>query len=642
MVGKDLQIVLSSSNEFIEHCATTMASILYNLSEDYMVHFYILSYDLSDKNKKKLKKLNKIKQCTIEYPQFDEKLLDIFDGIHLPQHVSKMTYARLLIPNILPKTDKVLFIDSDMVIRTDISQLYSLDIGDNFFAAVEDFNWKNISKRLWNCEEYYFNAGLLLIETKKLRENNYINLIRRQIALNKNKYTICDQDVINDTFRNKIYRLSITWNFYHGIFMNRFKSYISDDMDEFKKINANPNIVHYVGPEKPWLPSVRHPFEQDYFFYNRLTPFYHWLRFQKYSLYETKVKSLTFHDFPIYMRISKNGVRTVEICGKNRHIGNKICKLFFSEKKTQFSYKLKILGIPFLSKKNSPEKKFLKLFGIPFYYQEDQTAKLVDNQKYLLKQIMILKENTNNLKTLNTTLNKKLSNLKCIIEAQKLHEKTFGAYKNAFAGKDVVLVCTGPTANQYTMIPDAIHIGVNGAIYLKNVSLDYLFVQDFTIHQKNNSTLNADANAYKGNDCKKFYGIIPDDRLAITHEYVERIPLNFCNDKNIFQYLLEDISHHNIAYDLSREPLGEFSGTPFSALQFIFYTNPKRLYLVGWDCGAGYAYGKENAINPANYQIDILKKYFLPFIKINYPDLEIISINPIGLKGIFKDKYIKE
>ena len=45
--------------------------------------------------------------------------------------------------------------------------------------------------------------------------------------------------------------------------------------------------------------------------------------------------------------------------------------------------------------------------------------------------------------------------------------------------------------------------------------------------------------------------------------------------------------------------------TTFSALQFILYTHPKRLFLVGWDCGAGYAYNQKNALSPANYQIKI-------------------------------------
>lgn len=104
---------------------------------------------------------------------------------------------------------------------------------------------------------------------------------------------------------------------------------------------------------------------------------------------------------------------------------------------------------------------------------------------------------------------------------------------------------------------------------------------------------------------------------------------------------MEDGSLGNIAYDLSREPIADCGGTACSALQFILYSNPKRLYLVGWDCSAGYAYNKPNAIAPANFQIDIIKNHYLPFIKVNYPNIEIISINPVGLKGVFKDEIMQ-
>lgn len=235
-------------------------------------------------------------------------------------------------------------------------------------------------------------------------------------------------------------------------------------------------------------------------------------------------------------------------------------------------------------------------------------------------------------------LNKKISNLKTIIEAQKIHPESFGPYKNAFAGKDVVLVCTGPSVKNYKPIDNAIHIGVNGAIYLDQIKLDYLFVQDYTINQKGNEQLVEDCYKYDGNNCKKFFGIIPDG-WETAKPVIERIPLRFSFDKNVAQYIIEDSVGHNIAYDLSREPIGDFCGTVFSALQFILYTNPKRLFLVGWDCSAGYAYNKKNAIMPADYQKKIVKDYFIPYIKINNPDLEIISINPAGLKGMFKDQY---
>ena len=46
---KDIHIVLCSSNAFLPYCATTMASILYNVDKNKLVHFYILSYDMTKK-----------------------------------------------------------------------------------------------------------------------------------------------------------------------------------------------------------------------------------------------------------------------------------------------------------------------------------------------------------------------------------------------------------------------------------------------------------------------------------------------------------------------------------------------------------------------------------------------------------------
>lgn len=314
------------------------------------------------------------------------------------------------------------------------------------------------------------------------------------------------------------------------------------------------------------------------------------------------------------------------------YFGN-IFKIIITKKSVSFC----LLGIPVVIKKDTEQKQYIKLLGIPLYYKEDKQfeikkqfnvlqRQLIENNKILLEQ-----------KNINNILNQKLSNMKCIIEAQSLHPKTFGKYKNAFAGRDVVLVCTGPTAKNYKPIKDAVHVGVNGAIYLENVKLDYLFMQDYTIKQKNNSTLNIDGLNYQGNHCKKFFGIIPDNRLEVVKKDILRIPLMYTYSKQVSQYIIEDIFYHNIASDLSREPVGDFAGTPFSALQFILYAHPKRLFLVGWDCSSGYAYNKQNAINPANYQADILKNTFLPFINLNYPDIEIISINPVGLKGVFED-----
>ena len=95
------------------------------------------------------------------------------------------------------------------------------------------------------------------------------------------------------------------------------------------------------------------------------------------------------------------------------------------------------------------------------------------------------------------------------------------------------------------------------------------------------------------------------------------------------------------AYDISTQPLGCFGSIVFPALQFALWTHPKRIYLVGCDCTTnGYSYDKKDKnFLPVNTIIETYKK-FKQFAQKYYPDVEIISINPVGLKGLFKDEVM--
>ncbi len=662
MKKNNIHIALVSSDEYMKYTAVVMLSVLQHLPSKQSIFFHILTEDITDNSKNKILKMKKKYNFDVEYIYIDDDKFKMIEKIKTPNHVKRITYARLFLPDLLPNLDKILCLDSDLLIKKDISKLYNLNINTYLFAAAEDANHSKIAERLWGNKDLpYFNTGVLLINLQKLRSINYKENLRQKIQINSNKYQISDQDIINDAFRGYIFPISISWNFYHE-YLFSLGIYKPSNVNDYKIISSSPAIIHFVGAAKPWLPSVQHPYKQEFLKVYKLTPFYNFWKMlyqYKYTIGNDTYKSLYLKSYCLFLQKSTPNEELIYKLGLKKETNKQYDKLSFlgicikrEEQNSQntstnyfwnilkilkkVNYKsIRFLGVTILSKKDTPQKKYIKICGIPIYYN-------VDKNFCLLQQIAIMHQKIDRLSNINNFMNKKISNLKCVIEAQKLHEKTFGMYKNAFAGKDVVLVCTGPTAKKYIPIPNAIHVGVNGAVYLNKIMLDYLFVQDSTIHQNANQTLNIDCNNYKGNNCKKFYGIIPDDRLAIVKKDIDRIPINYTYDENISQYLLEDICCHNVAYDLSREPVGDFSGTPFSALQFILYANPKRLYLVGWDCGSGYAYSRPNAMSPANYQIEILKKFFLPFIKNYYADLEIISINPVGLKGIFLDEYTKE
>ena len=80
-------------------------------------------------------------------------------------------------------------------------------------------------------------------------------------------------------------------------------------------------------------------------------------------------------------------------------------------------------------------------------------------------------------------------------------------------------------------------------------------------------------------------------------------------------------------------------GTVFSALQFALFTEPKTIYLVGCDCtDSGYFKKagkgiKQNLLEKTEYLWHEAKY----FINQYYPDTEIVSVNPVKLKGLFRD-----
>jgi len=99
-----------------------------------------------------------------------------------------------LIPDI---PDKLLYLDIDIMVAGDINQLYSIDI-DNFeYAAVKE------KYGCWFIRPDYINAGMLLLNMKKIRETKLLEKARNMIK--KYKLLFADQDAIFwSTTRKKI------------------------------------------------------------------------------------------------------------------------------------------------------------------------------------------------------------------------------------------------------------------------------------------------------------------------------------------------------------------------------------------------------------------------------------------------------
>lgn len=218
--------------------------------------------------------------------------------------------------------------------------------------------------------------------------------------------------------------------------------------------------------------------------------------------------------------------------------------------------------------------------------------------------------------------------------SKNINYNTFLQYKNINQGKEIVLIATGPTLNKYIPIKNALNVGVNQAIYYDKVKLDYYFLQDCK-----NSTKDIPEFIIKNDDgkCQYFFGTYDMNYFKGMVSESDYILI-----KNSKRYVVDILcSYNNLIHDITSLPLQCFGSVVFAALQFIFWTNPKRIYLVGCDVSeSGHFNQRNNTLDCSRVKLGWLK--VKEFRDIYYPKTEIVSINPIGLNGIFKDIYSKD
>ena len=228
-------------------------------------------------------------------------------------------------------------------------------------------------------------------------------------------------------------------------------------------------------------------------------------------------------------------------------------------------------------------------------------------------------------------------------EIKAVHADTFSPYKNIYRGREAVVIGNGPSLNYYTPIENAIHIGVNRTYLKKEIPLEYLFVQDWNVGKHIMEDL-------KGLTCKKFVG------YQIASFYRKG---GFCFPEYAADYIgakkyfLNDYFpgigiNYPFPLDIEYYPIVDNWTSVFSAFCFALYTHPKRIYIVGCDCSRGFVNGDHfyEGGTPIHQQwVDkivthwaMMKEHTAAY----YPDIEIVSINPVGLAGMFRDQFSAE
>ncbi len=244
-----MHIVLASNDNYAKHLGVMLQSLLGNSKNNANINIYIIESNISSKNKLKLQRVVGRFDSEVTFITIDDNFFNSFE--RKIKHISKETYYRIIIPQLLSRDiTKALYLDSDMIVMEDISKLWNINIDDYFLAAVEESGIKNNRKESLSIptECSYFNAGLLLINLQKWRENNVSAQVIQFIKENPTVIKLMDQDALNAVLYDKWLKLDPKWNY-------------TSDIQKRHQID-NPAIIHFTGKYKPW--KFEHPFKQEY------------------------------------------------------------------------------------------------------------------------------------------------------------------------------------------------------------------------------------------------------------------------------------------------------------------------------------------------------------------------------------------
>ena len=263
-----IHIACSIDNNYVQHCAVLIASIL-KTNPNVAFHFHVLDGGITQKSKLKIEKLKKLKNFSISYYNMSS-----YDFSFLPlnrKHISIATYYRLVLPQILPSDiEKILYLDTDIVVCGDLFDFYNTDISSVFAGVIEDENSRYQAMRL-NLKNY-FNAGVLLLNLRKIRESNFQHDWVDYYEKNQEIIILQDQDILNGTFADQVLYLPLKWNANSFLFLpeNTDHYYTLEDAEQAK---LHKIIIHYTGDYKPWSNKHRHPLRRLYYKYLLYTPF---------------------------------------------------------------------------------------------------------------------------------------------------------------------------------------------------------------------------------------------------------------------------------------------------------------------------------------------------------------------------------
>ncbi len=259
----EIPIVLAGDNNYAVPMMVVIESLLSTAKKTTTYRLDLLvSNDFSKENMDKIERICKRhEKYKLNFHVMDAAEDDKFVQI---EHISAATYYRLKLPELLKDVKKCVYLDCDIVVKKDLSELFRLNVDDKYIAGVPAAGYYYPDTKVQvKLDELgipdmnsYVNAGVLIMNLANMRRDNLSEEF--YFLLNKN-FASQDQDILNVACYKGIRRLPFKYNVMTKYPIDDKSAYTKSEMlqraytrPEWNGGRKNPVIIHYADICKPW------------------------------------------------------------------------------------------------------------------------------------------------------------------------------------------------------------------------------------------------------------------------------------------------------------------------------------------------------------------------------------------------------
>ena len=265
-----LTVVFATDDAYAAPTGAAIRSLLDTVSRDVFCDVVVLDIGIEPESREQLQ------QLAADDSRASVRMRDVrhlVTGAPVRGHFSRAAYLSLFVPCLFRDHEKVLYLDGDLIVCADISELFDTDFGEkDYLAAAPDIglaelvrgdapmvfkdrrtSWRKYAARFFgldvNSIEQAFNSGVMLYNIPAFTADRFAAMqdLEQHIGFG---YFFVDQCVANVVFQGHVKPLHLRWNL--QVQQRGTPRLVDWFAQQYREAEDDPAILHYITKDKPW------------------------------------------------------------------------------------------------------------------------------------------------------------------------------------------------------------------------------------------------------------------------------------------------------------------------------------------------------------------------------------------------------